>query len=486
VPRPSAKGMAQPSVDQSTRLDSVLSIRKGRLYVEACEALELAEQFGTPLYVISETQLRQNFRRYLAAFRQRWPEGPVRVLPSIKANFSLALRAILTSEGAGCDTFGEGEWFAAMSSGVSPALISVNGSSKSRELLEQAIEAGARITLDSEMELELVREIARAKGRRASVRFRLRPRYSELRQPSDFDPAGATVRDLARRYKPGIPTEVLRRVGRKALVAPELDVTGVMVHLGRHSTDLEVWRGMVRSVVDVLSDLKQAWGGWEPGEIDLGGGFASPRDPTGRLTPQGQSRPLDALAPTPEEYAEALTSTLRSELERRGLIAEGKALEIEPGRALYADAGLHLTSVRHVKSQQDPIPYRWVETDTSEMFLLDSLVEHNRWTPIAVGRAAAPPTHTADIVGISCGFDVVVPQARLPEVEPGDVLALLDTGAYQDACANNFNALPRPGTVLVRGAEAEWIKRPETIEDVFRRDQIPSRLKRPGGLAEGR
>ncbi len=119
---------------------------------------------------------------------------------------------------------------------------------------------------------------------------------------------------------------------------------------------------------------------------------------------------------------------------------------------------------------------RWVETDTTEMFLLDGLVEHNRWTPVVANRASEPATETADVVGISCGFDVIVHDAALPRVEVGDVIAFLDTGAYQDACANNFNGLPRPATVLVRGEHAEVVKRAESVTDVFRRDRVPRRL----------
>jgi diaminopimelate decarboxylase len=110
------------------------------------------------------------------------------------------------------------------------------------------------------------------------------------------------------------------------------------------------------------------------------------------------------------------------------------------------------------------------------MFMADLLIEHAHFQVVAASRADAPEAQTADVVGMSCGFDLLVPDARLPALAPGDVLAFLDNGAYQDACASNFNGLPRPGTVLVSGASAEWIKRPETVEDVFARDVIPDRL----------
>jgi diaminopimelate decarboxylase len=181
-------------------------------------------------------------------------------------------------------------------------------------------------------------------------------------------------------------------------------------------------------------------------------------------------------APSIDEYAEAITTSLRSELHRQRIPARGLALELEPGRRLYADAGIHLATVVDTKRESSPIPWRWIETDTTEMFLPDSLIEHNRWDVVVASRPDAAPTGPADIVGISCGFDLMVPSEPLPELDDGEVLAFLDTGAYQDASAANFNALPRPATVLVRGSEAEIVKRAETIDDVFARDVVPQRL----------
>ena len=395
-------------------------------------------------------------------------------MPSVKANFTLALLRILAQEGTGCDTFGPGELYAARRAGVPPALISVNGSSKARSLIEQALQAGARITLDSRSEVDLVREVARSLGVRAKVRFRVRPSYEGLDQPSDFYDDETPIQLAAQHYKPGIPTEDLHEIGPDVLGADELDVTGVMVHLGRHSADLRVWRGMVRSLVDLVAELGDAWKGWEPREIDLGGGFATPRDPTGRTTHRGRAR--TDLVPSIEAYADALTETLRQELRRHGIDPEGKILEVEPGRSLFADAGVHLATVRGLKSQTTPVPWAWVETDTTEMFLLDTIIERNRWTTIVADKADRKRTRTADIVGISCGFDVVVHQEELPELGVGDVIAFLDTGAYQEACANNFNALGRPAVVLVDGRTAEVVKKAETTEEVFRRDLIPPRL----------
>lgn len=459
-------------------IDECLSIRAGHLFVEGCDAVELAERFGTPLYVMSENQLRRNARRFREAFGSRWRHGPVNVLPSIKANLSLALRRVLTQEGMGCDTFGPGELEAALRTGTAPALISVNGTAKDERLIERALEVGARITLDSVREIDLVRDVARRLGVRATVRCRLRPEYVELDRPSEFVEDDVPIRELARTYKPGIPTADLLRVGPEALRSPELDVSGVMAHLGRHHHDPDVWRGMVRGFVSTLAELSTAWGGWVPREIDLGGGFASPRDPTGRALRRGASRP--PRGPSVEDYAEAVTSTLGAELDGHGIPAEGMTLEIEPGRAMYADAGIHLSTVRNVKEEPGRTPPRWAELDTTEMFLPDLMIEHDAWVTLVANEADVVADAPIDLAGISCGFDVLGTSVALPAVEPGDVIAFLDTGAYQDAASSNFNALPRPATVLVWEDTADVIKRAETIDDVFARDRIPPRLEGEG------
>src|SRR2546423_10808814 len=172
----------------AVRIDDCLSIREGHLWIEECDAVELARRFGTPLYAVSEDQLRRNARRIGAAFAAAWPDGPTALLPSLKANLSLALRAILNSEGLGADTFGPGELHAVLAAGTEPGLISVNGSIKDAELVGRAVGAGARVTLDSPGELDLVAAAARASGRRAQVRLRPRPGYDGPDQPPQPHP----------------------------------------------------------------------------------------------------------------------------------------------------------------------------------------------------------------------------------------------------------------------------------------------------------
>ena len=441
--------------------EETLQIREGCLWIEGCSAVEIAACFGTPVHVLSESQLRRNCRRLLAAFSRHWTCGPVQMLPSLKANYVLALRHILNEEGAGCDVFGLNELLTALRAHVAAASISVNGSAKDAPLIAAAVEAGAQVTLDSERELELVVAAAERLRRRARIRLRIRPDHAALTEESDFFP-GMTIRDAAQLYKPGIEPGAALEIGRRAIAHPAVELTGLMTHLGRHSADPRVWAKAAGGFGELVGDLCRAWVPWRPRELDIGGGFPAPRDPT---------HPRRAAASDIDVYAEAVGTSLCEALARKGVDASGVALQIEPGRSLFADCGVHLSRVRHVKVQARPVPRTWVEVDTTEMFLPDLLIERAHFRPVFASHAASAPVQSVDVVGISCGFDLLALEVPAPAVQMGDVIAFLDTGAYQDAAGSNFNVMGRPGTVLVTGDRARLVKRHETIDDVLARDQ---------------
>ncbi len=135
--------------------------------------------------------------------------------------------------------------------------------------------------------------------------------------------------------------------------------------------------------------------------------------------------------------------------------------------------------VKAVKRQSQPFPYAWVLTDTTTFFLAGGHFERSRFRHVVANKADQPDAMTADLVGHSCFADQIVLGARLPAVVPGDVIALLDTGAYQESSASNFNALARPATVLVSGSQADVVRRAETVQDVYSRDLVPARMLRP-------
>ena len=137
-----------------------LSVRDGRLFIEEADAVGLVERFGSPIFVFSEAQLRENYRRFRDAFAQGWPHGPVDVMPAMKANTLLATRQILSNEGAGADIYSPEELEGALRTGVDPQRVSVNGGGKEKEHLRRCVQAGVRITVEDVREIDWIQEVA--------------------------------------------------------------------------------------------------------------------------------------------------------------------------------------------------------------------------------------------------------------------------------------------------------------------------------------
>jgi diaminopimelate decarboxylase len=286
---------------------------------------------------------------------------------------------------------------------------------------------------------------------------------------SDFtpgEPAHLAIQD----YRAGmVDAEVDAALAQLASRPPEIELLGVMAHASRQTVDLGFWEAYAEEIGRRAGAAATAMGGgWRPCEIDLGGGYAMRRDPTGRALPE---RAGAGNAPDPAAYANALAAGLQRGLAAAGLDPAGIALQLEPGRAVYGDAGLHLATVRHIKEQATPLARRWIETDTSEAFLADVNLEHSRFACVLAADLVRPSRTDSVVTGISCGFDVLVAAGEVPDARAGDLVAFLDTGAYQDVTASNFNAMPRPATVLVSGDDARIVRRAETLDDLLAREE---------------
>ena len=495
-----------------------ISVRAGHLFIDDVDVNDLAQRFGTPLFVLSETQLRSNVARFRAAFGAQWPDGPVDVLPAFKSNTTLASRQVLSDEGCGADIYSAQELDGVLRTSVDHALVSVNGGGKGRDHLERCVREGVRITVEDVDEVDLIQQVAAELGMTAMIRLRVKPTVPNLWRRTDFSQLSVPIDLGIQVYKSGIPPEYLVEMGRTAIAAPNIDMVGIHIHQGRHHRGLDYWTGLMSRYGRMIAELSRAWDGWQPREIDIGGGWPSPRDPLNDVLPRSEflvtaagypllvglrglgerayhgamSRIVPALTshrdrpapPTIEQYAEAAVGALRAELVRAAIPTDGIRLQVEPGRSLYGNAGIHVTRVKVVKRQSRPIPYAWVLTDTTEFFLAGGHFERSRFPYLHATRADMEPSMTADIVGHSCFADQIVLGAQLPETHAGDLIALLETGAYQESSASNFNALPRPATVLVNGTWAEVIRRAETTGDVYARDEIPDRLGRSVSLPE--
>lgn len=498
------------STTSSVKLDESLCIEDGSLRIEGHLATDLVSRFGSPLFVFSEAQLRRSFRRFKTAFAKHWP-GPVEVLPAFKANLALATRHVLSEEGAGADVYSEGELLGVLQSNIEPRLISVNGGGKTDAMLRRCILAGVRITVEDLDEPARINAIAAELGVTAAIRFRVKPNFHSLWQLTDFAPEVVSIDLGIQTYKSGIPQEALAELGRQVLAMENVHLVGLHFHGGRHHAGLWYWRGLMRHYAEVISELYRALGNYKFEELDIGGGFASHRDPHSKLHVRESVimswwfRPVDRLvrlfgpkasykltqllvnnflarhaepepAPTIEAYAEAAVATLLEELNTSGVPTDGVRLQLEPGRALYGDAGVHLTTVKTVKRQKTPLELNWILVDTSNFFMAGGVYEHNYHQVVVANKASEAPMQVADIVGQSCYADRLSPFTWVPDVQAGDVLAYLDMGAYQEVSASNFNALPRPASVMVSEGRAELIRRAENIDDIYGRDLVPERF----------
>ena len=447
----------------------------GHLWVEDCDTVDLAARFGTPLYVISENQLRHEYRRFRNAFASRYPS--VEVHFANKSHNALAIRHILNQEGAGGECFGATELYLSLLSGLSTDKIVLNGSNKAAEELTMAVGAGVWINIDALDEVDMIEAAVAETGRVANVGVRLKLDIIALRG-RQVGSTNLADRGLANKW--GLPLDQAVAVVRRVRDNPSFALKGLSYHLGRHTHEASDFMEMARETIRCAVAI-HAVTGWMTPSIDLGGGWAY-----GRLEKTGPLGEDDATTPTFEQYAEAVCDALKGECRSRGMPLP--ALKLEPGRALSSSIGITLGRVGVVKKW--PGFKNWINVDTSSNHV--SRIELKGWYHhiVCANRAAESCTERADIVGPLCSVDVLGSARDMPPVRRGDLLALLDTGSYAETTALNYNGQPRPATVLVCGSDAEVTTCRERLSDVIGRYRVPARLlgksgaTRPGQITK--
>ena len=433
----------------------------GVLWIEGRAAPELAEEFGTPLFVTSEAQIRANVRRLRQAFEARWPR--VTLLFATKSNANLAIRRVLVEEGVGGDCFGLGELTLSLRAGVAPELLVLNGSNKQPAELGVAIEAGATINLDDPSELDVVAGLAEELGRRGDICLRVLPfSYAD---PASLDPDLARIAADTSHDKWGMDRQTIVDVVPKALESDWLRLRGLHLHVSRLRPTPEAFELAARLIAMCIAELQERFG-WQPELLDFGGGFPHERDPESGA-PSGSH-----LVGTPEEYAEAITSTLRSALAERSL--DEPQLLLEPGRRLVSNATVLLTRVGVVKRLPTGST-TWANVDASTNHCPRVPLQGYYYEIVHATKGREAGDTEVSVVGPTCVIDLLG-ERPLPALGEGDLLAVLDVGGYAEVLSSQFNLLPRPATVLVAGDSCEVIRRRETIDDLFATQVVPKRL----------
>ena len=398
----------------------------GVLEIGGCSALDLAREFGTPAYVVAEDDLRARARSFREAFAAHSPHTKVSF--ASKAFPCTAILRILAGEGLGVDVASGGELALALRAGFEPAQVIVHGNAKSQEELRLAVEAGVGlIVLDNLDELARLREVLG--DRTQAVLLRIAPGVSPDTHPKistggpntkfGFNPADARV--------------AIERSQR----SDRLDLDGLHFHIGSQILDLAPFRAALEAVAQ-LGDFRT---------YNMGGGL-------------GVAYLDEQSAPDIEQYVETKVGLMRD------ILGPGKRIADEPGRALVAHSTVTLYTVQSVK--HNVVDYVAVDGGMSDN--LRPMLYEARYEALVVGKTREPtaPRHLA---GKHCeSSDILIHDAPLPDVAPGDLIAIPVTGAYGHAMANNYNGQPRPPIVFVGGGEHRAVVRRETYEDLTRRD----------------
>lgn len=437
----------------------------GNLWVDGCDVKDLAERFGTPLFIMSENQLRYTYREFRDAFRRHYPN--VEILFANKSNNGLAIRHIMNQEGAGGDCFGVNEMYLSLLAGTNPRTLVHNGSNKELEELEMAIANGLCINIDAMDELDRIAGIARRLGKSVDLGIRLKLDLEPLRERTGVAMHGpGTLKQQCDSSKWGMTREQTVEIVRRAQGMPNMRLKETHFHLSRMSNDPENFAIMAGEMIVWSAYLKEHTG-WEPPCIDIGGGWTF-----GKWYGTGPNSQLDdASAPTPEDYARLCAAHIKREASRLGLVLP--KLRLEPGRALSGPAGVAVGRVGAVKQGHEK---KWVNLDLSTNHLSWAAILDWYYHAVRVVDAAAAPTETVDIVGPLCNSDEIGPHRLMPPLQRGDLVAFLDAGGYVESSAARYNAQLLPATVLVCGELAEISTEREQLKDVAGRFRVPPRL----------
>lgn len=418
------------------------------LRCDEVELSRLAARYGTPLYVYSATMIQER----LAAFQTAFRDVPHTICYSVKANSNVSILRLLARKGCGFDVVSGGELQRVLSVNRAAAgRVVFSGVGKTREEITAALKARILLfNVESESELQVLAECAARLRTVARVALRVNPDVA-----ADTHPYISTGLHA---HKFGVPIREARRLYAKAAESKHLNPAGVSVHIGSQITDVAPFAETMTRVADLVRELRDD--GHTINYIDAGGGLGIPYE---KPKPSHLSAQVD-FSDQVAAYAGAITSPLQ------GLNVH---LLLEPGRAIVAAAGALITSVIYRKQNNGK---RFVIVDAAMNDLIRPALYGAYHEIIPLRRSndqspadAATPQEAVDVVGPVCETgDFFARDRALPHVKEGDLLAILDVGAYGMALASNYNTRPRPAEILVSGKSAKVIRRREKIADLMK------------------
>ena len=423
-----------------------MEIVDNALYIGGISAVELAEQYKTPLYVMDEQLIRNQCKRYHDAFKVA--KGKNRVAYAGKAFLTLAMCQIVESEGLCLDVVSGGELFTAQKAGFPMDKVYFHGNNKTEDEIVMGVESKVgRFVVDNYHEMELIDSIAGERGQVQEILLRLTPGIEA--HTHDYIKTGQI--DSKFGFTP-LENGIMNAV-KKAISLPNVELAGIHCHIGSQIFETQPFEDAVDVMMEILADIK-AETGLEIAELDLGGGFG--------IYYTEWDDPLAI-----EDFCAIMLSRAAEKSEDLGI--KLPALTIEPGRSIVGNSGTTLYTLGSIKEVPGIRKYVAVDggmTDNIRPSLYDAEYECAICTNMESGE-----TETVTIAGKCCeSGDILIKDFELPKAESGDILAVFGTGAYGYSMASNYNKIPRAAVVLVNSGTSKLIVQRESYEDLLRNE----------------
>lgn len=421
---------------------------QGHLMIGGVDALKLAENFGTPLVVYDVAQIRKQFN----ALKQAFVAGQVDYAISYasKAFTSIAIYQVINELGGHIDVVSGGELYTALKAGFPTEKISFHGNNKTKDELLMAVENNVGvIILDNFHEIELLKQELHETNKKVQVMLRITPGVSA--HTHEYDQTGQEDSKFGFDVRSGQAEKAFLQVKAEE----QMELIGLHAHIGSQILETEGFNLEVGKLMQLVQEWKQKYD-YQPQVLNLGGGFGIRYTAKDRVIGLGT-------------FVEQIIASVRTLAEQYQLNVP--AIWVEPGRSIVGEAGYSLYTVGSRKDVPGLTPYVTVDGGMGDN--IRPALYQAEYEALVAKRPAAEPVEKVHLAGRYCeSGDILLDQACLPKTKPGDVIAVLATGAYGYSMASNYNRVPRPAVVFAENGQAQEVVTRETYDDLIKNDRF--------------